>query len=61
MSETRRMARLRWYWFWRLLIRLRVPERSYYWLLDRLTNNAGWRPLNMRHPEHLTRPSHRHR
>lgn len=23
----------------------RVPDRVYYWLLDRLTDNAGWRPL----------------
>ena len=38
-------------WFWRLLIRLNVPEKPYYWLLDRLTDNNGWRPLTMRHPE----------
>lgn len=24
---------------------VRVPDPVYYWLLDRLTDNAGWRPL----------------
>ena len=29
-----------------LLTRIAVDEdRVYYWLLDRLTDNAGWRPL----------------
>lgn len=42
--------------FW-LLVRspVRVPDRAYYWLLDRLTDNGGWRPLHMRYPEHCTR------
>lgn len=44
---------LTWHPFWRLLIRFRVPERPYYWLLDRFTDNDGWRPLNMRYPEHF--------
>lgn len=39
---------LTWHPFWRFLIRIRVPKPIYYWLLDRLTDNAGWRPLNMR-------------
>jgi hypothetical protein len=25
-----------------------VPDRAYYWLLDRLSDNNGWRPLNDR-------------
>lgn len=31
--------------FFRLLIQLRCPEPVYYWFLDRLTDNNGWRPL----------------
>jgi hypothetical protein len=38
--------------FFRLLIRLRVPEPVYYWFLDLLTDNAGWRPLFYRGREH---------
>lgn len=34
--------------FWRALNRLHVPDRLYYWLLDRLTDNNGWRPLHIR-------------
>lgn len=30
------------------LNRLRVPDLVYYWLLDRLTGNNGWRPLGYR-------------
>lgn len=30
------------------LNRLRVPDPAYYWLLDRLTDNNGWRPLDYR-------------
>lgn len=35
--------------FW-LLVRspVRVPNWFYYWLLDRLTDNNGWRPLGYR-------------
>lgn len=36
--------------FFRLLTRLRVPDGVYYWLLDLLTDNDGWRPLTMRDP-----------
>lgn len=36
-------------WLFRALIRLRCPARSYYWLLDRLSDNDGWRPLSMRY------------
>lgn len=36
--------------FFRLLVRLRCPEPIYYWLLDRLTDNNGWRPLFYRSP-----------
>lgn len=32
---------------------IRMPDAAYYWLLDRLTDNAGWRPLHMRYPEHF--------
>lgn len=35
-------------WFWNLLIRTRVPKPVYYWLLDLLTDNDGWRPLGYR-------------
>lgn len=31
--------------FFRMLNRLHVPDPVYYWLLDRLTDNDGWRPL----------------
>lgn len=31
--------------FFRLLSRLHTPEPVYYWFLDRLTDNNGWRPL----------------
>lgn len=24
---------------------VRIPDTIYYWLLDRLTDNKGWRPL----------------
>ena len=42
----------RWSWLflrlcrppWRWL----VPDRAYYWLLDLLTDNNGWRPLSIR-------------
>lgn len=34
--------------FWNALIRLHVPAPAYYWLLDRLTDNRGWRPLSYR-------------
>lgn len=37
--------------FFRLLIRLKFPARPYYWLLDRLTDNNGWRPLDWRERE----------
>lgn len=33
------------YRFFRLLHRLHTPEPVYYWFLDRLTDNNGWRPL----------------
>lgn len=38
------------YWLFRLLNRrpFRVPNPLYYWLLDRLTDNNGWRPLSYR-------------
>lgn len=37
------MAARDFYWLFR---RLRwLPEPAYYWLLDRLTDNDGWRPL----------------
>jgi hypothetical protein len=39
------------YKFWRALIRSRLSDSAYYWLLDRLTGNDGWRPLRMRYPE----------
>lgn len=35
-------------WFWLLLIRVRLPAPAYYLLLDLLTDNRGWRPLNYR-------------
>lgn len=41
----------RWAWFFRLLDRLHTPNPVYYWFLDRLTDNNGWRPLSMRNPE----------
>lgn len=25
-----------------------VPDAAYYWFLDRLTDNGGWRPLSIR-------------
>lgn len=34
--------------FLRLLNRLRAPDPVYYWLLDHLTDNDGWRPLDYR-------------
>lgn len=34
--------------FFQVLVRLKVPAPIYYWLLDRLTDNNGWRPLSYR-------------
>lgn len=34
--------------FFQFLIRAKVPAPVYYWLLDRLTDNNGWRPLSYR-------------
>lgn len=34
--------------FFRLLMRLHCPTPLYYWFLDRLTDNDGWRPLSYR-------------
>ncbi|MCM0622701.1 hypothetical protein [Nocardioides bruguierae] len=31
---------------WRPLAASRLPDQAYYSLLDRLTHNDGWRPLN---------------
>lgn len=39
----------------RTLNRLRLPDVAYYWLLDRLTDNDGWRPLDLP-PDHMTKP-----
>lgn len=35
----------------RTLNRLHLPDPAYYWLLDRLTENNGWRPLNDQTPD----------
>lgn len=44
-----------WRWLFMFLSRHRwlASDRTYYWLLDRLTDNNGWRPLDMRCPEHF--------
>lgn len=34
--------------FFDLLIRVNLPAPPYYWLLDRMTDNNGWRPLDLR-------------
>lgn len=34
--------------FFRLLNVVRTPDPVYYWFLDRLTDNNGWRPLSYR-------------
>lgn len=39
----------------RLLGRLRTPDPIYYWLLDRLTDNDGWRPLFYREKRKVMR------
>ncbi len=36
------------HWVWRLLIRSPLPTPAYYELLDLLTDNRGWRPLDPR-------------
>jgi len=45
----------RWTWLFLALnrrpYRWIIPTAFYYWLLDHLTDNNGWRPLTMRHPE----------
>lgn len=35
-------------WLFRFLIRIGLPRRPYYWLLDRFSDDPGWRPLSMR-------------
>lgn len=35
-------------WLFRFLCRVRCPRPAYYWLLDRFSDNNGWRPLSMR-------------
>lgn len=36
---------IKWHRLFRTLALVRCPEPVYYWLLDRLTDNNGWRPL----------------
>jgi hypothetical protein len=40
-----------WGWF------MWLPARPYYWLGDRLVGLGGWRPLDMRYPEHFKEQS----
>lgn len=51
--------------FWRLAAAAPIGDRAYYRLLDWLSPDhlPGWRPLHLRHPEHITvpRPSRRER
>lgn len=46
------MSRPPYFWLFNRLnkkpLRWVVSDRAYYWLLDRLTDNNGWRPLSMR-------------
>ena len=43
---------VRWPWLFRVmnrpLVKPLVPNAFYYWLLDRLSDNGGWRPLSIR-------------